>query len=92
MAKTCNNCGSRNITSISYVAHESALSRAERIIKRLIAVIVLLIILLVGSNTCWMIYEGQFSTSTTSEEYLIEQSAGVGNMNAIINGGEISNG
>ena len=91
--KTCNHCGTdKNPASVPYVVHESAMARAERHTKALIWVIVLLIVLLVGSNVGWMIYENSFEDVNTTEEYQIEQDAESGNNNSIINGGEIVNG
>ena len=92
MSKTCNNCGTDKApASVPYVVHESAMARAERQTKSLVWVIVLLIVLLVGSNVGWMIYENSFEEVMT-EEYQIEQDAESGNNNSIINGGEIVNG
>ena len=91
--KKCNHCGTNNSpASVPYVVHESAMARAERYTKALIWVIVLLIVLLVGSNVGWMIYENSFEDVNTTEEYQIEQDAESGNNNSIINGGEIVNG
>lgn len=93
MAKTCNNCGTDKApVNVPYVVHESAMARAERQNKSLVWIIVLLIVLLVGSNIGWLIYESQFETVETTEEYQIEQDAENGNNNSIINGGEIVNG
>lgn len=90
--KKCNNCGTDKApASVPYIVHESAMARAERQTKSLVWVIVLLIVLLVGSNVGWMIYENSFEGITT-EEYQIEQDAESGNNNSIINGGEILNG
>ena len=58
--------------------------------KRFVAIIVLLIILLVGSNIAWLVYENSFEEVT--ESYTIEQDAESENNNSIINGGEIVNG
>lgn len=41
---------------ISFLAHESSLSRLERIQKRLWIVALMLILLLVGSNTAWIVH------------------------------------
>ena len=91
--KKCNNCGTdKNPASVPYGVHESAMARAERHTKALIWVIVLLIVLLVGSNVGWMIYENSFEDVNTTEEYQIEQDTESGNNNSIINGGEIVNG
>lgn len=93
--KKCNNCSTdKTPASVPYVVHESAMARAERQNKSLVWVIVLLIVLLVGSNIGWLVYESQFETveSTTEESYDITQDAENGNNNSIINGGEIVNG
>ena len=93
MGKTCNSCRTDKApASVPYVVHESAMARAERQTKSLVWVIVLLIVLLVGSNVGWMIYENSFEDVNTTEEYQIEQDAESGNNNSIINGGEIVNG
>lgn len=92
MSKTCNNCADKTPTNVPYVVHESAMARAERQAKRLVAVIILLIVLLVGSNIGWLVYESQFEDVVTTEEYQIEQDADNGHNNSIINGGEIANG
>lgn len=68
MKKTCNNCGTEKTpATVPYVAHEFAMARAERQSKRLVAVIILLVLLLVGSNIGWLVYESQF------EDYVITQ-------------------
>lgn len=91
--KKCNHCETNSTpASVPYVVHESDMARAERHTKTLIWVIVLLIVLLVGSNVGWMIYENSFEDVNTTEEYQIEQDAESGNNNSIINGGEIVNG
>ena len=93
MKKTCNNCGTEKTpANVPYVAHEFAMARAERQSKRLVAVIILLILLLVGSNIGWLVYESQLQTVETVEEYQIEQDGENGNNNSVINGGEITNG
>ena len=91
MPKTCNNCGTEKTpATVPYVAHEFAMARAERQSKRLVAVIILLILLLVGSNIGWLVYESSFEEIT--EGYVIEQEGESGNNNSVINGGEITNG
>lgn len=68
MAKTCNHCKTENQPiSVPYVVHESAMARAERQAKRLVAIIILLIVLLVGSNVGWLVYESSFETVETNE-------------------------
>lgn len=58
--------------------------------KRFVAIIVLLIMLLVGSNIGWLVYESQYETiETITEEYQAEAND---NGNAIINGDGSVNG
>ena len=38
------------------------MARMERVIKKLWVVVILLILLLVGSNACWIWYESQWET------------------------------
>lgn len=93
--KTCNGCGTdtKAPASVPYAVFESSMMRADLLSKRLVAVIILLIVLLVGSNVGWLIYESQFEVvEETTEEYQIEQDAESGNNNSIINGGEVTNG
>lgn len=55
----CKSCKG-NREQIPYIVHEGAMSRMERVNKRLIAIILLLIVLLVGSNIAWLIYESKY--------------------------------
>ena len=59
--------------------------------KRFVAIIVLLIILLVGSNIGWMIYESQFEDVVTTEEVVVDADDN-GNANYIGQDGNIYNG
>ena len=81
MSKTCNGCGETKPTvSVPYVVHESAMARAERQAKRLIAIIILLIVLLVGSNIGWLVYESQFvEVDETYQEVIQEADNGENN-------------
>lgn len=70
---------------VPFVAHEAEMARAERTTKRLLAIIVLLVVLLFGSNAAWLWYESQFETvETVTETY---ETTADGGGNAIINGG-----
>lgn len=61
--------------------------------KRFVAIIVLLVVLFVGSNMAWLIYENSFEVvEETTETYTIQQEGESGNNNSIINGGEVVNG
>lgn len=52
---------------ISYVAFESVCARFERTIKRLWVLVIILTVLLVGTNCAWLWYESQFSYVETTE-------------------------
>lgn len=74
MPKTCNNCGTdKTPATIPYVAHEKAMTRADNQMKRLVAIIILLILLLVGSNIGWLVYEGQFETVEGWEQEVVQE-------------------
>jgi len=53
----------------------------ERTIKRLWITTILLIVLLVGSNICWIVYENQFEDVTE-----VTQDVDTGNGEAVVNG------
>ena len=80
-----------NSLQIPFAAHKSAMARTERHIKSLVWVIVLLIVLLVGTNAGWLIYQSQFKTveETTTT---ITQDNSDGYNNYIGNDGDIVNG
>lgn len=50
---------------VPYIVHEGILARFERINRRLWKALILLIILLVGSNVAWLIYESQYVEQVT---------------------------
>lgn len=91
MAKTCNSCNTNDMAVMPIAQHEKDQNRLMGIIKSLIAVIVILIVLLVGSNVGWLIYESQYEvveeTSTT-----VKQENENGYNNYIGNDGDIVNG
>lgn len=91
MAQTCNNCGTNEEMAVMPIAqHEKDQSRLTSIIKSLIAVIIVLIVLFVGSNLAWIIYESQFET--VEESTVIEQDNDNGDNNYIGNDGDINYG
>lgn len=85
-----------NSLKIPFAAHESAMARTERQFKRLITVIILLIVLLVGSNAGWLWYESTMETVEETTETVtatyedIEQLTDTGGNNVI--GGDYVNG
>ena len=54
----------KEIAVIPYIAHESGMARMERACKRLWVLIILLVVMLVGTNLGWILYEAQFETVT----------------------------
>lgn len=80
----CKSCKG-NREQIPYIVHEGAMSRMERVNKRLIAIIVLLIVLLVGSNIAWLIYESKYQDICIGAE---QDGYGVN----IVGGGDITYG
>ena len=80
MSKSCNHCSNTPATNVPYVVHESAMARAERQLKRLVAIIILLIVLLVGSNIGWLIYESQFETVESWEQEVVQDAENGENM------------
>ena len=83
--ENCENCKSKSCKepeSVPYVAHEASMARMERQAKRLWITVLLLIVLLVGTNSAWLYYESSFEDSVTTT---CEADAADGG-NAIING------
>lgn len=67
--------------NIPYIVHESGMARMERTVKRLWILCILLILLLVGTNVAWIIYETQYI-----EEVEIQQEVDTGKGDAFISG------
>lgn len=74
--------------SVSLATVEGIIERLDRINRRLIAVVVLLIVLLVGSNVFWIVYENQYQDLSIE----VEQDAEEGTNNFANDGGIIYNG
>ena len=66
----CESCKSKNqqAADVPYIVHEAELARAERTAKRLWITILLLIVLLVGTNAGWIWFESQFEDIAISQE------------------------
>ena len=90
--KTCNGCGTDEIATVtmSEGAWERHEERNKKLINKLIAVILVLVVLLVGSNVAWLVYESSFETVETVEEVYIEAEQGEGTN--IVGGGDVSYG
>lgn len=72
-SKVCDSCNSsgKAPASVSYVAFESSMSRAERIIKRLVIALIVIIALTFASNIGWLIYAN--NSGNTSSSYTVTQ-------------------
>ena len=75
-----------NTEKISYWVYESAQARADRRFQKMWILVLVLIVLLVGSNAGWLYYEQQF------EDTVITQDNANGYNNYIGNDGDITNG
>lgn len=66
------------LREIPYVVMEGVMARAERTIRRLWILCIILIVLFVGTNLAWIIYEHQFKavTETTTQEVQQDNSNG----------------
>lgn len=51
---------------VPYIVHEASEARLERIIKRLWAVVIILIVLVVATNGAWIWYESQWEVVETT--------------------------
>ena len=84
----CKSCKSKEQPSetVPYIVHEGMMARAERTAKRLWITILLLIVLLVGTNAGWLYYESQFEeTATTIEAEADDGGNAVANNNGMVN-------
>jgi hypothetical protein len=99
MSKKCDECKrcAINDDMTTVVMSSADWQRSEqrhlRREKRFVAIVVLLILLLVGSNIGWLIYESQFEVvEETTTETTITQDNANGYNNYIGNDGDIVNG
>lgn len=63
--ENCENCKAKSCKepeSVPYIVHEASMARMERQSKRLWIAVLLLIVLLVGTNAAWLYYESQLGT------------------------------
>lgn len=65
--------------TVPYIAHESAMARLERIIKRLWIVIIILIALLFATNAAWIYYESQWEIVSSYTQEVSQETDGSGN-------------
>ena len=86
-SKVCDGCNpsAKSPASVPYAAFESSMSRAERIIKRLVIALIVIIALTFASNIGWLIYAN--NNGNTNSNYTVTQS---GNPTSIIGDGNNS--
>lgn len=82
----CDSCTHRP-DPVPFAVHESAMARMERTIRRLWILLIVLVVLLVGTNALWIWYESQFEDVYT--EITQENERGINNF--IGNDGDINN-
>ena len=84
----CKSCKSKEQPSetVPFIVHEGMMARAERTAKRLWITILLLIVLLVGTNAGWIWFENQFEDIAISQENEDGYNNFVGNDGDIFNG------
>ena len=84
----CKSCKSKDQPSetVPYIVHEGMMARAEITAKRLWITILLLIVLLVGTNGAWIWYQSQFEDIAISQENEDGYNNFVGNDGDIFNG------
>ena len=80
----CETCTHRP-DPVPFTVHESNMARMERTIRRLWILLIILVVLLVGTNALWIWYESKF------EDIEITQENERGINNFIGNDGDINN-
>lgn len=61
-------------TAVPFVVFESTKSTMERTVRRLWILILVLLLLLFGTNAAWLWYESQFTDETITQDVLQEVS------------------
>ncbi len=76
---------------ISIWAHEGAMIRADKTNKRLWALCVILVCMLLGTNLAWLYYEKQFEVQETETTTVTQEAESDGDI-IMNNGGDVSYG
>ena len=63
--ETCKARAGKEPESVPYIVHEASMARMERQAKRLWIAVLLLIVLLVGTNAAWLFYKAQLKVQTS---------------------------
>ena len=66
--------------TIPFIAHESEVSRLERVIKRLWILCIVIFVALIGTNAGWIYYENRY------EDIVVTQDIDTGTGNAAVSG------
>ena len=82
--KTCKEIRKQQEATISRYAFEATLVSFDKTIKRLWIAIIILILLLAGTNAAWIYYESQWEVVETYQE--VEQEADGNGVNKFIGG------
>lgn len=81
----------KDIAQIPFVAHESSMTRMERIVKRLVVALMVSIFLTFASNALWLYAWMQYDySSTETQTVTVDGKDGIANY--IGNDGDITNG
>lgn len=81
----CTNCNRQvDYPPVPFVVHENLRAQMDLHARRLVRVIVLLIVLLVGSNALWLWHESMYAVERTITE--IEQDTDGGGNNYVVGG------
>ena len=90
MSKTCNNCGeAKTPATVPYQVLKDFKESTTATIKKLWILIVVLVLMLVGTNVAWLAYESQFETVECSYSQDGEGTNIIGNENEVNNGAEV---
>lgn len=65
----CEECKEKRIQQIPYIAYEAECARHERMWKRMLAVIILCVLLVVGSNIAWLCVWNQYDYVDETYDY-----------------------
>lgn len=83
----------KKVLMIPYIVHEGARARDERTIRRLVAVIILSLVLLVVTNLAWLYVWSQSDYGEETRTFAVDLDADDGgNANYIGQDGDINNG
>jgi hypothetical protein len=81
----------QEIANVPYIVYESAQTRMERIVKRLVIALIVAVVLIFVTNAVWIYCWMQYDYTEDTESISVD-SEGDGDANYIGNDGEISYG